>query len=166
MTNNAADGSTAGPEDETLALAHALFDAAREGDSALLGSYLDAGAPANMTNASGDSLLMLAAYHGHAPAVELLLRHGADANAANDRGQTPLAGAAFKGYADVAEALRLRAQIPTPARPPHGQRHRCLPALTFWRCWADRNARRKHKMPESPRDSTRGLSCALILHVE
>jgi uncharacterized protein len=105
MTDNAADSSTAGPDDETLALAHALFDAAREGDSALLGSYLDAGAPANMTNASGDSLLMLAAYHGHAPAVELLLRHGADANAANDRGQTPLAGAAFKGYTDVAEAL-------------------------------------------------------------
>jgi len=105
MTDNTADSSTAGPDDETLALAHALFDAAREGDSALLGSYLDAGAPANMTNASGDSLLMLAAYHGHAPAVELLLRHGADANAANDRGQTPLAGAAFKGYTDVAEAL-------------------------------------------------------------
>ncbi|MBP1135308.1 ankyrin repeat protein [Arthrobacter sp. PvP023] len=95
----------AGPDDETLALAHALFDAARQGDTALLGSYLDAGAPANMTNASGDSLLMLAAYHGHAPAVQLLLQHGADANAVNDRGQTPLAGAAFKGYADVAEAL-------------------------------------------------------------
>jgi ankyrin repeat protein len=101
MTDNA--GTSA--DDETLALAHALFDAARQGDSALLGSYLDAGAPANMTNSSGDSLLMLAAYHGHAPAVQLLLRHGADANAVNDRGQTPLAGAAFKGYTDVAEAL-------------------------------------------------------------
>jgi ankyrin repeat protein len=104
MTDNSGSG-TAGPDDETLALAHALFDAAREGDSALLGSYLDAGAPANMANAAGDSLLMLAAYHGHAPAVDLLLRHGADANAVNDRGQTPLAGAAFKGYTDVTEAL-------------------------------------------------------------
>ncbi|WP_258073770.1 ankyrin repeat domain-containing protein [Arthrobacter sp. Y81] len=116
MTDNAGDtaaghnpasghNTAAGPDDDTLALAHALFDAARQGDAALLGSYLDAGAPANMTNASGDSLLMLAAYHGHAPAVQLLLRHGADANAVNDRGQTPLAGAAFKGYTDVAEAL-------------------------------------------------------------
>jgi ankyrin repeat protein len=105
MTDNAGESTTAGPDDEALALAHALFDAARQGDSALLGSYLDAGAPANMTNASGDSLLMLAAYHGHAAAVQLLLRHGADANAVNDRGQTPLAGAAFKGYTDVAEAL-------------------------------------------------------------
>jgi ankyrin repeat protein len=105
MTDNAGESATAGPDDDTLALAHALFDGARQGDSALLGSYLDAGAPANMTNASGDSLLMLAAYHGHAAAVQLLLRHGADANAVNDRGQTPLAGAAFKGYTDVAEAL-------------------------------------------------------------
>ena len=99
------DNSAAGPDDETLALAHALFDAARQGDAALLGSYLDAGAPANLTNSAGDSLLMLAAYHGQAPAVQLLLQHGADANAVNDRGQTPLAGAAFKGYADVAGAL-------------------------------------------------------------
>lgn len=104
MTDNAAN-STAGPDDETLALAHALFDAARQGDADLLGSYLEAGAPANMTNAAGDSLLMLAAYHGNAPAVRLLLQHGADANSVNDRGQTPLAGAAFKGYTDVAEAL-------------------------------------------------------------
>ena len=94
-----------GPDDETLALAHALFDAARQGDAALLGSYLDAGAPANMTNAAGDSLLMLAAYHGHAGTVRLILDHGGDANAPNDRGQTPLAGAVFKGYTDVAREL-------------------------------------------------------------
>ncbi|YCH19622.1 ankyrin repeat domain-containing protein [Arthrobacter sp. D1-29] len=82
-----------------------MFQAARDGDSALLGSYLDAGAPATMTNAAGDSLLMLAAYHGHAETVQLLLQHGGEANTANDRGQTPLAGAAFKGYADVAKVL-------------------------------------------------------------
>ena len=95
----------AAPDDETLALAHSLFDAAREGNSALLAGYLAAGAPAGLTNAAGDSLLMLAAYHGHADAVRLILQHGADANAANDRGQTPLAGAVFKGYANVVQAL-------------------------------------------------------------
>ena len=105
MTDTTGDNSTAGPDDQTLALAHALFDAARQGDAALLATYLDAGAPPNMTNSAGDSLLMLAAYHGHAPAVQLLLQHGADANAINDGGQTPLAGAAFKGYTEVAEAL-------------------------------------------------------------
>ena len=94
-----------GPDDETLALAHALFEAARQGESDMLRSYLNAGAPATLTNAAGDSLLMLAAYHGHAETVQLLLHHGADANASNDRGQTPLAGAAFKGYTDVARVL-------------------------------------------------------------
>ncbi|WP_427008469.1 ankyrin repeat domain-containing protein [Pseudarthrobacter sp. H2] len=98
-------GAAGGPDDETLALAHALFDAAREGNSELLGSHLAAGAPANLTNAAGDSLLMLAAYHGHPDTVRLILQHGGDPNAANDRGQTPLAGAVFKGYADVAREL-------------------------------------------------------------
>lgn len=93
------------PDEETVALAHTLFQAAREGETGLLRSYLDAGAPATMTNAAGDSLLMLAAYHGHADTVQLILTHGGDANAANDRGQTPLAGAAFKGYTDVARVL-------------------------------------------------------------
>jgi ankyrin repeat protein len=102
-TNDADVPST--PDDDAVALAHTLFQAAREGDSALLGAYLDAGAPATLTNAAGDSLLMLAAYHGHAEAVQLILKHGAEANAANDRGQTPLAGAAFKGYTDVARVL-------------------------------------------------------------
>ncbi|HEY8701276.1 MAG TPA: ankyrin repeat domain-containing protein [Arthrobacter sp.] len=93
------------PDEETVALAHTLFQAAREGNTGLLRGYLDAGAPAGMSNAAGDSLLMLAAYHGHAETVQLILQHGADANAANDRGQTPLAGAAFKGYTEVAQVL-------------------------------------------------------------
>jgi len=101
----AAAPQPAGPDDETLALAHALFDAAREGNSALLGGYLAAGAPATLTTATGDTLLMLASYHGHADAVRLILAHGGDANTANDRGQTPLAGAVFKGYPDVVQVL-------------------------------------------------------------
>jgi len=108
MTDHTAPGTPpAATEDNdaAVALAHSLFQAARDGNDALLGAYLEAGAPATMTNATGDSLLMLAAYHGHADTVELLIRHGADANTANDRGQTPLAGAAFKGYPDVARVL-------------------------------------------------------------
>lgn len=96
---------TGAPDDETLALAHTLFDAAREGNSALLGGYLAAGAPATLTNAAGDSLLMLAAYHGHAGTVAALLARGADPGQPNDRGQTPLAGAVFKGEVDVVRTL-------------------------------------------------------------
>lgn len=40
--------------------------------------------------------LMLAAYHGHADVVKLLIEHGADPNRLNDRMQSPLAGAVFK----------------------------------------------------------------------
>jgi ankyrin repeat protein len=109
MTENTAPGPAAAgssaADDETLELAHKLFQAAREGDTGLLRGYLGAGAPATLTNAAGDSLLMLAAYHGHAETVQLILEHGAEADAANDRGQTPLAGAAFKGYTDVARVL-------------------------------------------------------------
>ena len=93
------------PDAETLALAHALFDAAREGNTALLAGYLSAGAPAAMTNAAGDSLLMLAAYHGHVDTLRLILAHGGDPNTANDRGQTPLAGAVFKDYPEIVQVL-------------------------------------------------------------
>jgi ankyrin repeat protein len=51
---------------------------------------------------------MLAAYHGHAPLVKLLIQHGADPNSLNDRGQSPLAGAVFKGEADVIEVGALQ----------------------------------------------------------
>jgi ankyrin repeat protein len=103
--SSAAPAAQEGRDDDALALAHTLFQAAREGDTALLRAYLDAGAPATLTNSAGDSLLMLAAYHGHAEAVQLILGHGAEADTANDRGQTPLAGAAFKGYTEVARVL-------------------------------------------------------------
>lgn len=48
---------------------------------------------------------MLAAYHGHAPLVSLLLQHGADPNRLNDRGQSPLAGVVFKNERDVIRVL-------------------------------------------------------------
>ncbi|WP_327674938.1 ankyrin repeat domain-containing protein [Kitasatospora sp. NBC_00458] len=93
------------PDADVIALAGKLFDAARAGDTATLAAYVDAGAPADLTNDRGDTLLMLAAYHGHAASVTALLERGADPNRANDRGQTPLAGAVFKGADDVLAVL-------------------------------------------------------------
>ncbi|KAF2101412.1 ankyrin [Rhizodiscina lignyota] len=86
-------------------LATKLFDAAREGSTALLSQYLDAGIPPNLTNHKGDTLIMLAAYHGHAPTVSALLARSADPNVLNDRGQSPVAGAVFKGYEGVVKVL-------------------------------------------------------------
>ncbi|MEV5699799.1 ankyrin repeat domain-containing protein [Streptomyces anthocyanicus] len=93
------------PDPEVVELATKIFDLARQGRTEELVAYVDAGVPADLTNDRGDSLVMLAAYHGHAAAVRALLTRGADADRVNDRGQTPLAGAAFKGEVDVTRAL-------------------------------------------------------------
>ncbi|MGI8664964.1 MAG: ankyrin repeat domain-containing protein [Jatrophihabitans sp.] len=91
-------------DDDAIALAHRMFDLARTGDQQLL-AYLDSGVPAGLTDATGNSLLMLAAYHGHAGLVTGLAARGAEVDAINDRGQTPLAGAVFKASPDVVRAL-------------------------------------------------------------
>ncbi|MFC4504623.1 MULTISPECIES: ankyrin repeat domain-containing protein [Streptomyces] len=93
------------PDPEVVELATRIFDLARQGRTEELVSYVDAGVPADLTNDRGDSLVMLAAYHGHADAVRALLARGAEAGRINDRGQTPLAGAAFKGETDVIKVL-------------------------------------------------------------
>lgn len=86
-------------------MAHRMFDLARAGDTEALVGYVEAGVPVELTDATGNSLLMLAAYHGHAATVRALVARGADADHANDRGQTPLAGAVFKDEPDVVDAL-------------------------------------------------------------
>ncbi|MFD8721763.1 ankyrin repeat domain-containing protein [Streptomyces sp. NPDC059629] len=93
------------PDPEVVELATRIFDLARQGRTEALVAYLDAGVPANLTNDRGDSLVMLAAYHGHAGAVRELLARGAAADRVNDRGQTPLAGAVFKGETEVIKVL-------------------------------------------------------------
>ncbi|MFJ5224471.1 ankyrin repeat domain-containing protein [Streptomyces sp. NPDC088400] len=105
------------PDPEVVELATKIFDLARQGETEALAAYVDAGVPANLTNDKGDSLLMLAAYHGHASAVETLIARGADAGRINDRGQTPLAGAVFKGEDAVIRALLAGGADPTGGTP-------------------------------------------------
>ncbi|MBF4163125.1 ankyrin repeat domain-containing protein [Nocardioides acrostichi] len=93
------------PSPEAVELAHQLLDCAREGAAERLLAYVDAGVPVDLTDASGNTLLMLAAYHGHAHLVAALAQRGADVNRLNDRGQSPLAGAVFKAEDDVARVL-------------------------------------------------------------
>jgi uncharacterized protein len=90
---------------EVQEFAGRIFDLARGGETDALVAYVDAGVPVDLTNDKGDTLLMLAAYHGHAATVLALLSRGADPGRANDRGQTPLAGAVFKKEPDVVRAL-------------------------------------------------------------
>src|SRR5450631_4700381 len=100
------DDSVDSPLDSRLVtIAHACFDYARAGETERLRAYVEHGVPANLTDAAGNTLLMLAAYHGHAKTVSALVDLGADPDRTNDRGQSPLAGAIFKGEDDVVAAL-------------------------------------------------------------
>ncbi|MEU1687596.1 ankyrin repeat domain-containing protein [Micromonospora sp. NPDC005707] len=100
---------------ETLAFAHRMFDLARAGTTDELAANVDAGLPVNLTNAKGDTLLILAAYHAHPETVGALLSRGADPARTNDRGQTALAAAVFRRNAEAVRAL-----LDAGADPEHG----------------------------------------------
>ena len=103
MTEPASEGVP--QTDDPVELAHWLLDRARVGEAARLADYADHGMPVDLTDARGNTLLMLAAYHGHAETVRVLAERGADVDATNDRGQTPLAAAVFKGDQEVVQVL-------------------------------------------------------------
>ncbi|MFC4147784.1 ankyrin repeat domain-containing protein [Micromonospora mangrovi] len=100
---------------ETIAFAHRMFDLARAGAAEELAGQLDAGLPVNLTNAKGDTLLILAAYHAHPETVAALLARGADPSRVNDRGQTALAAAVFRK-----DTRTVRALLDAGADPEHG----------------------------------------------
>ncbi|TDD70804.1 ankyrin repeat domain-containing protein [Actinomadura darangshiensis] len=103
LTAGIPSGDGAGPGSGVLP--DRLFELARAGDTAELLAHLDAGAPVNLSDDRGDTLLMLAASHGHPETVRALAVRGADPERANDRGERPLAGAVSKKKADVVRAL-------------------------------------------------------------
>ena len=88
------------------ALKARYFDAAREGDSAMLGAFYQAGLDVNVANEKGYTALILAAYHGHTDTVNFLIGE-ANANPCQEdnRGNTALMGAIFKGHVSVAKQL-------------------------------------------------------------
>lgn len=82
--------------DEELRFLQETLDLARQGRTAELADRIDRGVPVNLTGATGDSLVILAAYHDHPETVRMLLEHHADPNRVNDRGQTALGAAVFR----------------------------------------------------------------------
>ncbi|MDT0270407.1 ankyrin repeat domain-containing protein [Streptomyces sp. DSM 44915] len=117
MTGPAPESNEPAHDPEVLQLAAKVFDLAREGDTDTVAAYVDAGVPVNLSNDKGDTLLMLAAYHGHVATVEALLERGADAARANDRGQTPIAGAVFKNESAVVRTLLAAGADPAAGQP-------------------------------------------------
>lgn len=91
------------PED-VQEFATALFSMARSGELQLL-DYVDRGVDVDLSNQDGNSLLMLAAYAGHAELVRGLIERGADVNARNARGQSIVAGAVFRGEGAIVRML-------------------------------------------------------------
>ena len=86
-------------------LPDAVADLARNGDAGGLESALKSGISVDARDAKGNTMLMLASYHGRTEAVRLLLKAGAAVDLRNDKGQTPLGGVAFKGHAEIARLL-------------------------------------------------------------
>jgi ankyrin repeat protein len=85
-------------------------DAARRGDVTTLVELLDSGLDVQCRNTAGDTLLMLAAYHGHEAVVTLLLERGADPGAVNAEGavqasRSPLMYAAMYNHAQLTGLL-------------------------------------------------------------
>ena len=83
-----------------------VMDLARQGDTAQLAEFLDHGVSVDEQDDAGNSLLMLAAYHGRADTVALLVSRGANPDLCNQRDQSPIAGALFKGESDVVALLK------------------------------------------------------------
>src|ERR1700719_4443653 len=117
MTDHVIDRPGSTVDGEVLDLASRIFDMARSGEAATLATYLDAGVPVDLTNANGDTLVMLAAYYGHEWTVAALIARGADVNRHNNRGQTPLAGAVFKNDTTIIELLLAADADPHAGRP-------------------------------------------------
>lgn len=90
---------------EELAFIESIFQMARSGHTDELASVIDGGVPVNLTNAKGDSLLMLAAYHQHEQTVAMLIDRGADTARINDMGQTAISCAVFRNNPPIVHAL-------------------------------------------------------------
>jgi uncharacterized protein len=99
------DGVPIELSDDELAFLQSVLDLARQGRGAELADAVARGVPVNLSGGSGDTLLILAAYHDHPAAVRMLLAHGADPDRVNDRGQTALGAAVFRRSAESVALL-------------------------------------------------------------
>lgn len=95
----------ADPQQVAATLKDYFFDASRKGNLLMLQEFITAGYPLDTRAEKGYTALILAAYHGHAPAVRLLMQAGADPCARDERGNIALTGAIFKGELTVVRTL-------------------------------------------------------------
>src|SRR5205085_11661576 len=83
----------------------AFFDTLRQGDTATLALFLDAGMSTETKTYEGQPALSVAALSGQADALKLLLERGADPNGLDKHGGTALMTACWKGDSETVSAL-------------------------------------------------------------
>ncbi len=91
--------------EETARVIELAMHFAREGMTEELAGFVEHGLPVDVQDDAGNTSLMLAAYHGHAGTVQMLVQRGADVDLRNKRNQAPVAGALFKGEDEVVRLL-------------------------------------------------------------
>ena len=91
--------------DDQVEFLNSVFDLVRAGDAETVAAYVERGVPVDLTNANGDTLLLLAAYHEHPDVVRVLLERNADPNRVSGRAQTALVAAVFRQNLGIVEAL-------------------------------------------------------------
>ena len=82
-----------------------LFDACKEGRSAVVRAWLNKGAEVDRANTWGETPLFVACQNDHREAARLLLEQGAEVDRADVDGRTPLFAACVKGQVDLARLL-------------------------------------------------------------
>ncbi|MEU5489326.1 ankyrin repeat domain-containing protein [Streptomyces sp. NPDC020196] len=92
-------------EEQTDQLVAIVTDLARQGRTDELLEFFDHGLPVDVQDHEGNTVLMLAAYHGHTGTVRALIGRGVDVDLRNVRDQSPVAGALFKGEDAIVGAL-------------------------------------------------------------
>jgi ankyrin repeat protein len=117
MSDEGGSGEGMSDDDKLAEIGNFVFDLARNGDAERLAAYLDGGVPVDLTDAAGNTLVMLAAYNGQPSAVQLLADRGADVNRLNDRGQSPIAGAVFKAETEIVRILLAAGADPSVGAP-------------------------------------------------
>ena len=105
LMQTAHSAQTPDPEQTSRQLRTLFFDASREGNTAMLDTFIEAHYDLNVKDEKGYTGLILAAYHGHERAVTRLIDAGADPCAKDNRGNTALMGAIFKGELAIAKRL-------------------------------------------------------------
>lgn len=81
------------------------MDSGARGDLDAVKQAMQAGVPADLTDASGKTVLFVACQRGYTEIAQLLLAHGASATRPGPDGSTPMSAAVASGDADIVRAL-------------------------------------------------------------